>query len=114
LAQWEEPGDITDIPRYAGIYNNFESSRYLENGSFLRLKEASIGYSFSEKILSKNKTFKSLRVYLKSQNLLTFTRYKGLDPEVNYNAEGFGFGLGTDFFTFPHARVFLIGVNLEL
>lgn len=114
LGQWKTAGDIAEIPRYSGIYNNFESTRYLEDGSFLRLKEASLGYNFPARLFPKNKTFRSLRVYLKSQNLFTLTKYKGLDPEVNYNADGFGFGLGTDFFTFPHARVFLIGINLEI
>jgi TonB-linked SusC/RagA family outer membrane protein len=114
LNQWMQPGDITKIPRFKGIYNDRQSTRYMEDGSYLRLKEITLGYHFSQKALDKMKFISSLRLYLKGQNLLTFTNYSGLDPEVNYAGGTRGeFALGTDFFTFPIPRVLLFGINID-
>lgn len=113
LTQWMQPGDITKIPRFGGTYNNRRSTQYLEDGSYLRLKEATLGYNFSQKFLDKVKFISSLRLYVKGQNLLTFTNYRGMDPEVNYDGDGQEFGFGTDFFTFPQPRVLLFGVNID-
>jgi hypothetical protein len=113
LTQWQNIGDITQIPLFGGTYNNRQSTRYLEDGSYMRLKEATLGYNFSPEILKKLKGISNLRLYVKGQNLLTFTQYTGLDPEVNYDGEGYEFDMGTDFFTFPHPRVVLFGVNID-
>lgn len=83
LKRWKQPGDITDIPRH-GVYTEFDS-RLLEDASFMRLKNLSIGYSIPSHILAKNNVVRGVRVYIQGQNLLTFTNFSGLDPEGTAN-----------------------------
>ena len=79
LDRWKQPGDITDIPRH-GEYTEFDS-RLLEDASFLRLKNLMLSYSLPKGLLEKTGFIRGLRVYAQGQNLLTFTRFSGLDPE---------------------------------
>jgi TonB-dependent starch-binding outer membrane protein SusC len=114
--RWKKPGDITDIPRATSdpvkaAENKRVSSRFIEDGSYLRVKNVTFGYSFNKKLISKLH-LTNLRLYFTSQNLLTFTNYTGLDPEVNYLGDD-NTVIGTDFFTYPQARSFNFGVNLK-
>ncbi|RAJ22074.1 TonB-linked SusC/RagA family outer membrane protein [Gelidibacter algens] len=115
--RWQQPGDITDIPRatndpVASSQNKRVSSRYIEDGSYLRVKNVTLGYTLNTDVLRKT-FFSSIRVYLSAQNLFTFTKYTGLDPEVNYRGDDNSV-IGTDFFTYPQAQTFTLGVNLKL
>jgi TonB-linked SusC/RagA family outer membrane protein len=115
--RWRQPGDITDIPRattdpVASVQNKRVSSRFIEDGSYLRIKNVTLGYTL-QGAKFKKQLFSSLRMYLSIQNLLTFTNYTGLDPEVNYRGDDNSV-IGTDFFTYPQARTFTLGVNLKL
>jgi TonB-linked SusC/RagA family outer membrane protein len=114
--RWRQPGDITDIPRATsdGVKaseNKRVSSRFIEDGSYLRVKNVTLGYNFGSALTNKLH-LTSLRVYVSSQNLFTFTDYTGLDPEVNYRGNDTQV-IGTDFFTFPQARAVTFGVNLK-
>ena len=88
------------------------SSRFIEDGSYLRFKNVTLGYTLNEEILRKT-FFTSIRVYASAQNLFTFTKYTGLDPEVNYRGDDNSV-IGTDFFTYPQAQTFTLGINLKL
>ena len=77
--RWKEPGDVTDIPRY-GVTPQIDS-RFLEDASFLRLKNVMLSYSLPSNVLRKSKFFTSARIYVQAQNLLTFTAFTGIDPE---------------------------------
>lgn len=107
LRRWRNPGDVTDVPR-AG--DGRISSRFIENGSFLRIRNVSFGYSFPKTLLGKS-GIKSLRLYVSGQNLYTFTTYSGMDPEVNYFGNS-NIVQGTDFFTYPQSRTILFGLNV--
>jgi TonB-dependent starch-binding outer membrane protein SusC len=114
--RWKKPGDITDIPRATSdpvkaAENKRVSSRFIEDGSYLRVKNLTFGYSFPKNLVSKLHVT-NLRVYFTSQNLLTVTYYTGLDPEVNYSGDD-NTVIGTDFFTYPQARSYNVGVNLK-
>ena len=109
IRRWKQPGDITDIPR-VGDETNTRTSRFIENGSFMRIKNVTLGYNFAKELLSKIK-IKSARLYITGQNLYTFTSYTGMDPEVNYYGND-NIILGTDFFTYPQSRTVLIGLNI--
>lgn len=109
LRRWQKPGDITDIPKEGDSY---KSSRFIENGSFMRIKNVTFGYNFPQKTLKPIK-LKSLRMYASGQNLFTFTSYSGMDPEVNYYSND-NVVLGTDFFTYPQSRTITVGVNIGL
>ncbi|MBD0259102.1 MAG: SusC/RagA family TonB-linked outer membrane protein [Cytophagales bacterium] len=112
LERWQRPGDQTDVPRLASRnYNTaLRPSRLIEDGSFLRLKNATLGYTLP-KPLSRKLAMSRLRVYVAAQNLLTFTRYSGLDPEVSADAgELIG---GIDFATMPQPRVLMGGIGIS-
>lgn len=101
LDRWKQPGDITDIPRH-GVYTEFDS-RLLEDASFLRLKNLMLSYSFPSELLRKVRFISALRIYAQAQNLLTFTKFSGLDPESSaniYQAQ------------YPMARQFTFGLDL--
>ena len=119
--RWRNPGDVTDVPRaYLGYGNGGQgrSSRFLFDGSYVRLKTITLGYSLPANILSKAK-LRSARVYLSGVNLATFTDYPLWDPEVsadylNINADGTNNNIfqGNDFYSAPQAKTFTIGVQL--
>ena len=113
--RWRNPGDITDIPRPTpGSLDNIAiSDRFVEDGSFFRLRNITLGYTFSDKVLQKLKV-RSLRVYTTVQNAFVFTKYRGYDPEVSSNQGGANQGLiyGYDYGSYPQPRIFTAGVNL--
>ena len=84
--------------------NNIASSRFVENASYLRLKNMQFGYTIPRNITSKLHV-ERLRVYIGGSNLLTFTKYKGFDPEVGNN--------GRDYGNYPQARTVLLGLNVN-
>jgi TonB-linked SusC/RagA family outer membrane protein len=114
LRRWTPDNRITDIPRAIGggkVDNVRNSTRFVEDGSYLRLKSVTLTYNFRSERL-KNIGINQLAVYTTGQNLLTFTQYSGFDPEVN----AFGRSateLGIDYGTYPQARTLTAGVNVE-
>jgi hypothetical protein len=83
----------------------------MEDGSYLRLKTLSLGYTIPPALTSKIK-LTNLRVYVMATNLLTFTNYSGLDPEINAGG-GKGTVGGVEMFTVPQPRTFQGGINLS-
>ncbi len=115
LDRWQQPGDITDVPRATELdpnNNNRISSRFIEDGSYLRVKNLRLSYLFSPELAGRI-GMRNARVFVSGENVLTFTNYSGMDPEVNYAGPD-DLRFGTDFFTHPQVRTFSIGVNLEL
>ncbi len=116
LDAWTPQNTNTDVPRAVSgdpNQNSRTSDRFLEDGSYLRIKNLSIGYTLPQGKMSglTNDVVNSLRIYVSSQNLLTFTGYTGYDPEVgsrfgNLLTQGIDYGL------FPQARTFMAGVNI--
>ena len=114
LNRWTQPGDITDVPRAIGggtVDNVRNSTRFIEDGSYIRLKALTLSYKAIENN-PKIKAIKRLSVYVTGQNLLTFTKYSGFDPEVN----AYGMSateLGIDYGTYPQAITMIVGLNVE-
>jgi TonB-linked SusC/RagA family outer membrane protein len=111
LRRWTPENRDTDIPRARNLYNINNSSRFVEDGSYLRLKAITLSYNVNPKSLERLKVRK-MSVYVTGQNLLTFTKYSGFDPEVN----AFGRSAveqGIDYGTYPQARTVTAGVNVE-
>jgi TonB-dependent starch-binding outer membrane protein SusC len=109
----DNPTTDTNFPRAVfGDPNNNRrvSDRFLEDASYLRLKNLTLGYRLPSSIVSKV-GFSSLRIYVSGQNLLTFTNYSGFDPEVSTFATT-NTAPGTDFLTFPQARTMIVGLNV--
>lgn len=128
LDRWQKPGDVTDIPRMTTFRddptannssaNNYVgnvaslSSRYLQDASFIRLKNVSFGYNLPSATAEKI-GFKKVRAYVQLSNVFTITNYNGLDPEVsatggNQNTAGY------DWATTPQPRTFQLGVQVTL
>ncbi len=112
--RWQEPGDVTDIPRASLVNGNWReySSRWLEDGSFVRLKTLNLGYNFPQELVTRIR-LNNLRIYVQGQNLLTFTNYTGADPEVSQNARDPRIA-GADFGTLPQTRSLSVGINIGL
>ena len=81
--RWKKPGDVTDIPRY-GVTPQSDT-RFLEDASFMRMKNLMLSYTFQPRTLAKMKGVGGARVYLQGQNLFTFTKFSGIDPESTSN-----------------------------
>ena len=119
MDRWQKPGDITDIPRASTLpnadgssNNGFASSRFLEDGSFLRLRNVSLGYTLPKQLVAKA-GIERLRIYVNATNLLTFTGYSGADPEGNTAADyTHGTVQGLDFAIPPQPRQVVFGASL--
>ena len=99
--RWKEPGDVTDIPRY-GVTPQMDS-RFLEDASFLRLKNLMLSYDFPRTMLGKTSFISRARIYVQAQNLFTWTNFSGLDPESTsnvYKAQ------------YPMSRQYTLGVEI--
>ncbi|PLK42456.1 TonB-dependent receptor [Emticicia sp. TH156] len=111
-ARWQKPGDITDVPRPDGVnVNNYRDggSRWLEDGSFLRLRSLNLAYNFPKAVAARLKA-DNLKVYLNGTNLFLLTKYTGLDPESSASSDqnAQGIDLGTP----PQPRSFQAGLSL--
>jgi hypothetical protein len=114
LNRWKAPGQVTDIPKAVGggnVDNVHNSTRFIEDGSYLRLKSVTLSYKAIENN-PKIKAIRKLAVYVTGQNLLTFTNYSGFDPEVNAYGNS-AVELGIDYGTYPQAQSVIIGLNVE-
>ncbi|GAB5524859.1 MAG: TonB-dependent receptor [Roseivirga sp.] len=112
LGRWQDPGDITDIPRasWGNTDNSRISTRFVEDASYLRLKTLTLSYNLPASWLTRF-GLNNARIYTTGENLLTFTSYSGFDPEVN------AFGAsntvqGIDFGTYPQTRRIIAGISL--
>lgn len=109
LNRWEQEGDITNVPRAGGAPQNLAlSDRFVEDGSYVRLKNITVGYTLPDTVAKD--VFSSLRFYVSAQNLFTITNYSGLDPEV---ANGNSFNFGIDRGGYPQPKTFLLGVQAK-
>lgn len=113
LDRWQNPGDVTNVPeaRLLGGNGTGESSRYIDDGSYLRLKTLTLGYSLPAAVIDRL-NLRKVRVYFTGLNLLTFTGYNGWDPEVNTDFTAGNVTLGTDFYAAPQAKTYTFGVNI--
>lgn len=108
LDRWQNPGDITDIPRIGD--GQRWTSRFIEDGSFLRIKHITLNYNLNTSAWNRN-VMRYARVFVSVQNAFTFTSYSGMDPDINYAGDS-NTVMGTDFFTYPQSRTYTIGVSL--
>jgi hypothetical protein len=110
LGRWTGEGTSTRIPRYVrGDSRNWVSSDlYVYDGDYMRLKNLMLSYTLP-KNLTRKVGVENFRVYVSGENLLTFTKYHGYDPEISSG----GTSLGIDYGVYPQARVYTIGFNIQ-
>ena len=121
--RWEKPGDITNMPGVSSSQNptanSLISTRFLENGSYLRFKTITLSYNINSKYLSRM-GLSSASVYVSGNNLLTITKYKGFDPEVssyggsNNSTDDRNVSIGIDNGAYPQTKMILFGINVSL
>lgn len=115
--RWTGPGTSNQHPRAswdASGNNTRYSTRFLEDGSYTRLKNLQVGYKLPAGILERY-GFSAVRIYVSGTNLLTFTKYQGMDPEMTVSDNALGQGdraAGMDWGTYPSARSYNMGLNL--
>ena len=109
LDRWRIPGQITDMPR--ANWNMKNSTYFVEDGSYIRIKDISLAYDFKGKWMQKLGISK-LQPYFTVSNLVTFTKYSGMDPEVNQWGNS-GAVQGIDWGTYPHCKSYVFGINLD-
>ncbi|MGZ3834850.1 MAG: SusC/RagA family TonB-linked outer membrane protein, partial [Mucilaginibacter sp.] len=110
--RWTPANPSNSIPRASNSPVAQMSDRYIQDASYLRLKNLVLGYNFSNTLLNKIYV-KQVRVYVAAQNLVTWTKYKGYDPEVN-SFEQNNTAQGIDYGAYPNYRTFLLGLNVTL
>ena len=112
LRRWKNPGDVTDIPRALNNsgYNWLGSDRYVEDASFLRFRTITARYTFNEKFV-KRMRFMNLSGYVTAENLMTFTRYTGQDPEVSPRGLSGPFSILSDYSTTPPPFLLTVGIT---
>ncbi len=109
LDRWTGEGTSNTEPRYSfvdGNNNTRASDRYVEDGSFVKIKNVQLGYNFN---LNESSNFDSVRLYLQGKNLFTFTDYSGYDPEMS----GGVLGSGIDYGNYPTPRIVSLGLNVK-
>ncbi|OKS86077.1 SusC/RagA family TonB-linked outer membrane protein [Mucilaginibacter polytrichastri] len=113
---WTGEGSTNEFPRLSwdGANNNKQpSTRFLESGSYLRLKNVQLGYTLGNNVLKAIK-LSSVRFFVSAQNVFTVTKYTGIDPEIYSNSNSAGDGVkavGIDWGTYPSARTYTVGIN---
>ena len=113
MNRWTEDNPTSNIPRVHASDPNKNtqfSDLYVEDGSYLRIKNVQLGYTLPSRLTNKIRV-KKLRVYVSADNLLTLTSYRGFDPEIG-DLDG-PLGAGVDLATYPVPRVFSVGFNLN-
>jgi TonB-dependent starch-binding outer membrane protein SusC len=113
LARWTGEGTTNDArnPRYTfidGNSNTRASDRYVEDGSFLKIKDIQLGYTLPSSVIN-TKYFNKVRIYAQVKNAYTFTKYSGFDPEIS----GGIFDTGIDRGAYPQARTWSVGVDFK-
>ena len=113
--RWRQDGDITPIPRalHQSGYNFLGSDRFVEDGSFLRLKYLTFNYGFDPKLIKAYK-INQLNLYLTLNNIITFTKYTGVDPEISPSALRDEIGLVVDKNMTPRPQYFTLGITIGL
>jgi hypothetical protein len=118
LNYWKKPGDVTNVPRPDLLKNNGNriTSRFISDGSYFRFKTVTLGYNIPRSVVSKIK-FSTMKLYVTGQNILTFTNYKGNDPEVNYTqptatTQTSNLINGVDYYSSPQAKSVIFGIKL--
>jgi len=112
LNAWKNPGDITNVPRIGYFYGSGyqTSSRWLYDGDYIRLRNATLGYNLPKSLMQRIK-ITSARIYVSGTNLWTSTKYPG-DPEVNTQTLG-NIGGGQDFYTISQPKTITFGLNVR-
>ena len=114
---WTGEGSTNKFPRYSsGSHNNFKCNSYnsdifIQDADYVKIRNITLGYDFKQ--VFKNLPFQMLRIFVTGQNLFTFTKYDGMDPEVGSGAPGYSWSSGIDTGFYPSPKVYMAGVSIK-
>jgi TonB-linked SusC/RagA family outer membrane protein len=115
LNRWSPTNTNTNVPKRTLTRSERVSTRWIYDGSYVRLKNLVLGYNMPKSILNRL-SIEKLRLYVSAQNMLTLTNYRGFDPEVNYRGSGSGTesnrNQGLDYASYPNAKSYTVGLNI--
>ncbi len=113
LNSWTSSNRNTNVPeaRYLSTNGNQNSSRYISDGSYVRLKNVTLSYNIPRRLIGEY-GFTKARLFASGVNLLTWTNYLGWDPEMNTDFLAGNISLGTDFYTAPQAKTLTFGIDI--
>lgn len=111
LRRWTPSNTNTDVPVASASRGYHSSSQYIMDGSYIRLKNVAIGYNLPKSAVN-SIGLGNVRVYVSAQNILTFTKYRGYDPEVNYGGGGSTTRVGFDYGSYPNAKSITLGLKV--
>lgn len=115
LDRWTPTNTDTDVPKKTAARSERVSTRWIFDGSYLRVKNIMLGYNMPKSVLDML-NIEKLRLYVSAQNMLTITNYRGFDPEVNYRGSGSGQqsnrNQGLDYASYPNAKSYTVGLNI--
>ena len=110
LRRWRTPGQVTDIPKAGELYNIKASSRWIEDASFLKIKNITLSYDIKHPALKKANIAR-IQPYVTLDNMITFTRYTGYDPEMSLSSNAYD--MGVDYGVYPCVKTVMFGVNID-
>ena len=110
VRRWRVPGMITDVPKAGEVENLKTSSRWIEDGSFLKIKNITLSYNITHPALRKANIAR-IQPYITLDNMITFTNYSGYDPEMSQYTSATS--MGVDWGTYPCVRSVVFGVNID-
>lgn len=114
LDRWTPDSKGNSVPRVTvkDLNNNKTfNTLYIEDGSFLRMKYLTFGYTFGENLIGKK--ISKLRAFITLQNMITITKYSGFDPEIGADVNSYSNIYGVDRGAYPQAKAFIFGINLN-
>ena len=105
LEAWQQPGDVTHIPALTteSIRNRL-TDRYIEDASYLRLRNITLGYNFKS-LLNENSPISNIKIFVQAENLITWSKWRGWDPESSFRT--------SDFFDYPTSKIFTVGLDVN-
>jgi hypothetical protein len=120
LGRWTGEGTSNSIPRLGGTdsrarnWTKFSECVYLEDGDYFRINNLTLGYNF-KKLFQKSPILSQLRIYGSIQNLVTFTKYSGMDPDIGADGRdgSVGWARGIDIGNYPSASTYMVGVSIK-
>lgn len=114
LERWHGEGTSNNIPRLTDDGKNYSqfSDLYVQNGDFLRINTVTLGFDLAKLKMSKPFFASEFRMYFSVQNLYTFTKYDGMDPEIGFGTDSFSSGVDVGYY--PRPRTFMMGLNIKL
>jgi hypothetical protein len=113
MRRWQQPGDITDVPRASAICSSnacLTTSRWIEDASYIRLQEITLGYRVPLRFAGMA-NLSDARIFISGRNLKTWQDFTGFNPDANSAGSNSNTTISNEFYSYPLARTFTVGIS---